>query len=375
LEKKGDAIAWEPSTAPNYVPVPRVKYFYELPPSVDERLSPPFKQKMNQLLVSLLKLDPLERMTYPEFFDFTDDLIKSKVEVLDLLHGTSVKFMVETGMKMEDLCERIMSTFNVPMEDQIVFSAQSDLHISKYSQLTQNDFNLFLNRAGGSQGHAILYLLPMNHINAKLIEPDYGVMAKLYYCVENRANCVHLITERKHGDDIVHSIGTLQKQIERQFECIQEFRSFCTKQLQILHGSLGDTHDKAKETLAKTTLAVEWLEIDLKSASSGGAFDQRAVGTFQNHVDLIKRHQNQFEMYVQDVEGKLKNCEQLILNAPSLEINDLIENSKKLTLEAKQISSHRVKSQSTLTCVISSFNHRKISYTKSARNCCSTARG
>jgi hypothetical protein len=127
--------------------------------------------------------------------------------------------------------------------------------------------------------------------------------------------------------------------------------------------------------LAKTTLAVEWLEIDLKSASSGGAFDQRAVGTFQNHVDLIKRHQNQFEMYVQDVEGKLKNCEQLILNAPSLEINDLIENSKKLTLEAKQISSHRVKSQSTLTCVISSFNHRKISYTKSARNCCSTARG
>jgi hypothetical protein len=83
---------------------------------------------------------------------------------------------------MEDLCERIMSTFNVPMEDQIVFSAQSDLHISKYSQLTQNDFNLFLNRAGGSQGHAILYLLPMNHINAKLIEPDYGVMAKLCEC-------------------------------------------------------------------------------------------------------------------------------------------------------------------------------------------------
>ena len=59
----------------------------------------PFKQKMNQLLVSLLKLDPLERMTFPEFFDFTDDLIKSKVEVINLLHGTSFKFMMETGMK------------------------------------------------------------------------------------------------------------------------------------------------------------------------------------------------------------------------------------------------------------------------------------
>lgn len=54
---------------------------------------------MNQLLVSLLKLDPLERMTFPEFFDFTDDLIKSKVEVIDLLHGTGFKFMMETGMK------------------------------------------------------------------------------------------------------------------------------------------------------------------------------------------------------------------------------------------------------------------------------------
>ena len=59
----------------------------------------PFKQKMNQLLMSLLKLDPLERMTFPEFFDFTDDLIKSKVEVINLLHGTGFKFMMETGMK------------------------------------------------------------------------------------------------------------------------------------------------------------------------------------------------------------------------------------------------------------------------------------
>lgn len=60
----------------------------------------PFKQKMNQLLVSLLKLDALERMTYPEFFDFIDDLMKSKVEVVNLLHGTGFKFMVESDMKL-----------------------------------------------------------------------------------------------------------------------------------------------------------------------------------------------------------------------------------------------------------------------------------
>lgn len=68
---------------------------------------------MNQLLVSLLKLDALERMTYPEFFDFVDDLIKSKVEVVNLLHGTGFKFMVESNMKyvkrVKDCCMRLSS--------------------------------------------------------------------------------------------------------------------------------------------------------------------------------------------------------------------------------------------------------------------------
>ena len=58
----------------------------------------PFKQKMNELLVCLLKIDAQERMTFPEFFDFVDDLMKSKVEVVNLLHGTSFKFMMEQGM-------------------------------------------------------------------------------------------------------------------------------------------------------------------------------------------------------------------------------------------------------------------------------------
>ncbi len=38
-------------------------------------------------------------MTFDEFFDFIDDLMKSKVEVINLLHGSSIKFMMEPGMK------------------------------------------------------------------------------------------------------------------------------------------------------------------------------------------------------------------------------------------------------------------------------------
>ena len=49
--------------------------------------------------MALLKLDVNERMTFPEFFEFVDDLMKSKVEIINLLHGTSFKFMMEPGMK------------------------------------------------------------------------------------------------------------------------------------------------------------------------------------------------------------------------------------------------------------------------------------
>ena len=120
---------------------------------------------MNQLLVSLLKLDALERMTYPEFFDFVDDLIKSKVEVVNLLHGTGFKFMVESDMKCvnivkdcfklfprpEDLMNDIELAAGTPVEHQVIFSSQSDIYVSKNSNTSQNDFNLFMNRAGGSQ--------------------------------------------------------------------------------------------------------------------------------------------------------------------------------------------------------------------------------
>ena len=58
----------------------------------------PYRKKMNDLLRSLLKLDPKERMTFPEFFEFVDDLIKAKVEVINLLHGTSFKIIYDPNM-------------------------------------------------------------------------------------------------------------------------------------------------------------------------------------------------------------------------------------------------------------------------------------
>lgn len=53
---------------------------------------------MNRLLKHLLKLDPQERMNFHEFFDFVEDLVHSKIEVINLLHGTSKKIIYEGGM-------------------------------------------------------------------------------------------------------------------------------------------------------------------------------------------------------------------------------------------------------------------------------------
>ena len=50
---------------------------------------------MQDLLCSMLKLDPRERMTFTEFFENVDDIIRSKVEVINLLHGTSVKIILD----------------------------------------------------------------------------------------------------------------------------------------------------------------------------------------------------------------------------------------------------------------------------------------
>ena len=42
------------------------------------------------------------------------------------------------------------------------------------------------------------------------------------------------------------------------------------------------------------------------------------------------------------MEGRLQSCDEAIMKAPSLEINDLIENAKTLTKQAKNLNNTRV---------------------------------
>ena len=46
----------------------------------------------------MLKLDPRERMTFTEFFETVDDIIRSKIEIINLLHGTSLKIILDPSL-------------------------------------------------------------------------------------------------------------------------------------------------------------------------------------------------------------------------------------------------------------------------------------
>ena len=53
---------------------------------------------MTKLLQAMLKVDPSERMTFSEFEDAVDDLMTSKIMIINLLHGTSMKVINDPQM-------------------------------------------------------------------------------------------------------------------------------------------------------------------------------------------------------------------------------------------------------------------------------------
>ena len=46
----------------------------------------------------MLKYDEKERFSFPVFFEKIDDIIESKVELINLLHGTSFKIIQDSSL-------------------------------------------------------------------------------------------------------------------------------------------------------------------------------------------------------------------------------------------------------------------------------------
>ena len=51
--------------------------------------------------MKLMKLEPSDRMTFIEFFDFVDDLVKSKLTVINVQDGSVCKVEFDKNIRYE----------------------------------------------------------------------------------------------------------------------------------------------------------------------------------------------------------------------------------------------------------------------------------
>eukprot|EP00731_Ephydatia_muelleri_P023553 Em0015g1136a len=230
LKGKGDAIAFEKLKGN------KVNYVMELPPDVDGRLSPPYKERMNKLLRNLLKLDAQERMTF--------------------------QIMLDSNMTSAQLAAEISNQLVTSTEQLLVFSTTARFVLSPFIPITQEQFAAMLDLSGGKEGHPKLYVLNCKELQEQ-VELDDGLFTQLSFLVAGGPlECAVNITERKYSENVFKEISTLQTHQKCQVACVEYFNAFVTQQLGSYVTHFRDRRDKALRLSAQATLAFKWLTAD-----------------------------------------------------------------------------------------------------------------
>lgn len=93
--------------------------------------------------------------------------------------------------RSEQLQMEVTSQSGLTLDAQVIFSTTYNRYLSPHTSMDAQQFSQFLQLAGGSQGHAILYLLPTKDLS-ELLEPEYSCLAKL--CGSNIPHHSHVLT-------------------------------------------------------------------------------------------------------------------------------------------------------------------------------------
>lgn len=259
LSSKKDAIAFE------VAPSKKIIYIEELPLSVNARLSEPFRDQMNTLLRQMLKVDPRERISFPLFFDFVDDIITSKIEVFSLLHGTSLKIVFDPNVKAETLVKMVCNKWKTPQDNLIIFSPKCYQYIDSRRALSAAGFEELLSKAGGSYGHAKLYVLEINQQKTALL-PDVSCLEPLKFAIDN-GQIVQLISEAKFCDEIVHMIHCVEWQLKAQLEGLDRLTQFTVQEIG-LSPEYSRLMEGVHQALAKVALVLKWQQKELEASGS-----------------------------------------------------------------------------------------------------------
>lgn len=69
--------------------------------------------------------------------------------------------------------------YHLPSKFLVIFSTKSRHYITGQTQLNQKQFQELLDEAGGSEGHAFLYLLPVTQLSPDKVTSDFSCLAPL----------------------------------------------------------------------------------------------------------------------------------------------------------------------------------------------------
>ena len=77
------------------------------------------------------------------------------------------------------LIEKVHLQWRIPSTGQVLFSRSSSHYISPNESISHDQFVELLEHAGGSKGHAKLYLLPVQQLQQTMVEPDTSCFSLL----------------------------------------------------------------------------------------------------------------------------------------------------------------------------------------------------
>jgi len=78
------------------------------------------------------------------------------------------------------LLEKISFVWDIPQDELVVFSSNHPQYIGPHSQLTKEEFQQLIDKSGGLDGHAKLYVLTMKYVKMDdVIEPDVSCLEPL----------------------------------------------------------------------------------------------------------------------------------------------------------------------------------------------------
>ena len=87
--------------------------------------------------------------------------------------------LLHINYSVEDIVSAASTEYHLPSKFVVLFSTKSRFYITGQNALTQQQFKELLNDAGGAEGHALLYLLPITQLSPDKVISDYSCIAPL----------------------------------------------------------------------------------------------------------------------------------------------------------------------------------------------------